>query len=254
MRRYSRSEVEGLARQLKDQLGEAASVVLIGSVARNCAMRRSDIDILLVGDEEPRLKLRLPRFEVHRFTKMRFLRDLQNADDFPNWCIRFGVPLAGGTYWDEILSRSGENSKWPDWRRKITVAAKRLLATQLFIESGDPDAAGESALFAYDHLIRGLLLRESVFPLSRPELVQQVKPLSPQLSACLHTLLHDEFSTVDTARVLRPLSEAVNTVAPELYQDFSERLRRIVLQVRSRRVSVKAPVAEAAGVGLQISK
>ncbi len=237
MQTYSRSEIEAFARQLKNELGEDAAVVLIGSVARNCAMRRSDVDVLLIADQKPLNRIRVSKFEFHRFSRYSFIESLGKADDFPNWCVRYGVPLAGGKYWDEIVSSIGENTKWPEWHRKIEVAGKRWLAAKLFIDSGDLDAASESALFAFDHLIRGLLLREGIFPLSRPELIKQIKPLSPELGFCLRTLLGEPSKKIDFPRLLQSLSAALNSLDADAHNETLERLGRILARPRSEQTA-----------------
>lgn len=230
MKTYDRSEIEVIARQVKAELGEAAAVVLIGSVARNCAMRRSDIDMLLLAEQKPAVKIRVPKIEFHRFSRQSFVEKLGHADDFPNWCVRFGVPLAGERYWDEVLDGVGENFTWPEWRRKVEVAGRRWLATNLFICSGDSDAAAEAALFALDHLIRGLLLREGEFPLSRPELVKQIRPISPQLSASLEILLNDPPENINFGYVLQPLTETLKLLDANAYQELLERFGKISAQ------------------------
>ncbi len=242
MKKFNRSEIEAVGREIKKQLDEASAVVLIGSVARNCATERSDTDLLLIGELKPAVHTWLAKFEFHNFSKSDFVGSLRNGDDFPNWCIRYGIPLAGGQYWDHLQNHIGQKARWPEWRRKIAVAGKRWIATLLFLESGDPDAAGESALFAYDHLIRGLLLREGIFPLSRPELVKQIKPLSPELGSSLGLLLKQRFDRIPFARILEPLSTALDFLDTDSHQMRLEQLKK--LSTQKARIHTMADLAE----------
>src|SRR5436305_5551766 len=161
MTNHNRSEVSAIVNRLNGSLDDSSAIVLIGSVARNCATQRSDIDVLMVG-ERPKLEIRGPNVEFHAFPATKFLNRLQHGDDFPNWCVRFGIPLAGKQYWESVLHKA-EHADWPDWKKKITISARRLLACRLSLQTGDREAGAECALFAYDHLIRGILLREMIF-------------------------------------------------------------------------------------------
>jgi predicted nucleotidyltransferase len=229
-RKHSRHEIQLVARRLSETLSEPAAIVLVGSCARNCATNRSDVDILVVGEKQPAFKLRAPDVEFHRFSATSFLSKFQNGDDFPSWCTRFGIPLAGNVYWESIV-REAQPAKWPDWTRKIAVAARRLLATRLSLMTDDREAAAESAIFAYDHLIRGILLKEGIFPLSRPELVDQVQPLFPELGKSLFTLLHDSIRTLDFPQLLHPLMTALGEIDPEMRDHSDYSLRKILSRV-----------------------
>src|SRR5262249_16706024 len=114
--RNHRPEVSTITKKLRELLNDSVAIILIGSVARNCATHRSDVDVLGVGEEEPEFKLRAPMVEFHTFSARRFLSELHGGDDFPNWCTRFGVPLAGNQYWKSLLERS-EHANWPGWKR-----------------------------------------------------------------------------------------------------------------------------------------
>jgi Nucleotidyltransferase domain len=232
MKNHSRTEFRAVAKELKELLGEPAAIVLVGSVARNCATQRSDVDILVVGERLPVFKLRPPNVEFHAFSAASFLSQLKSGDDFPNWCTRFGVPLADTAYWESILHKA-EHASWPDWKRKITVASRRLLASRLSLRTGDREAAAEGALFAYDHLIRGILLREAIFPLSRPELVEQIRPLSPELGKCLSTLLHDSTHSLDFRHLFGRLMGALKNIDPEMHSKCDETLRKILSGARA---------------------
>ena len=64
------------------------------------------------------------------------------------------------------------------------------------LEVGDVDAASEELLFAASHVARAVLLKQGVFPLSRPELPSQLKDVDPSLAGLLAELIEGEMDTV----------------------------------------------------------
>jgi hypothetical protein len=124
---------------------------------------------------------------VQSLTDETFRNKLRSGDDFAAWCIRFGVPLIGSTSWTAILN-SPEAELWPDWRKKVTHATRRLLLATAMLGAGDLEASAEETLYAVSHTGRAVLLKQEVFPLSRPEMVQQ---LSETGHAALAELLKD---------------------------------------------------------------
>lgn len=219
-----------IANHLNASLRESASIVLVGSFARNCSTKRSDVDILVVGERQPVFEFRSPNVEFHRFSVTKFVETLQSGDDFPSWCTRFGIPLTNNTYWESIVERA-HSAKWPNWRKKLNAAARRLLACRLSLRTGDREASAESLVFAYDNLIRGILLKESTFPLARLELVEQIRPISPELGNCLAKLLHDSAHSLDFRRLLLPLKKTLTEIDPELLDQGEESFRRILSKV-----------------------
>lgn len=218
--------VEAVLDHIIPDVDSSTAFILIGSAARGCATTRSDVDILIIGERLPSLQLRVPRFEFHRYDSNTFLERLREGDDFPNWCMRFGVILRGHHYWRSILDRA-EGPIWPKWKRKVEVAARRWVATRLSLMTSDTPHAHESAIFAYDHLIRGLLLREGVFPLSRPELPLQIEPACSKLGTYLSMLINEAPHRIEWKPVMTVLSETIKDLDLELYKNSQERIRRL---------------------------
>ena len=81
-------------------MADAATVVVVGSSARDVMNWRSDIDILVLRDDGQRFRLKRPG-EVHlqQDSRPRFLRRLEDGDDYPGWALRFGVPLSDPDGW-----------------------------------------------------------------------------------------------------------------------------------------------------------
>lgn len=150
------------------------AIILIGSVARSTHSSRSDLDLLVLGDEPPIVDTHPDRFHVQALNKQEFMKRLEAGDDFAAWCVRYGVPIVTTKAWLDIVG-SPEATLWPDWRAKVRHAARRLTLAAALLGTGDIIAAGEEALYAVSHTARAILLKEGVFPLSRPEIISQLQ-------------------------------------------------------------------------------
>jgi len=163
------------------------AVVLIGSAARRCRTEASDIDILFIAKENVASLPVLPGFHVKFASEVDFVRRLQAGEDFEAWCVRYGVTLLDRGIWER--TKASFAGVWPRWETKVVHGIGRLFLASDLSAMGDDPAAQEELIFVLGHIARGLLLKNGVFPLSRPELAQQVKELGyPQLAA-LHERL-----------------------------------------------------------------
>ena len=109
-------------------IADSATVVLVGSRARGATHGRSDIDILVLQDDDRRIRLDRPG-EVHlqQDSCSRFLMRLENGDDYPGWALRFGVPIRDPLgWWAKQVAAELNNPHWPDWRAKVDYARKRI--------------------------------------------------------------------------------------------------------------------------------
>ena len=206
--------------------GQSMSVVLIGSVARNTETPRSDVDVLILTEHGVHVPSTPRRFHVHQIDRDRMVKRLVRGDDFPAWCIRYGIPIWDSGLWAEIVN-SEEARVWPDWRKKLPHAARRLLLGTTLLLTGDEDASAEEMLYSVTHIARALLLRSGVFPLSRAELVQQIEEAGyPHLAMLLYKLIHE--------RTTLPLIRQAQSYAKKLlcYLDASA-YRAVVLDQKS---------------------
>jgi predicted nucleotidyltransferase len=161
------------------------SVVLVGSVARHTQSENSDIDLLVIS-KRPFDDLSISsKVHLMRSTYDDFLKQLELGEDFEAWSVRLGVVVHDNGLWSEILTRP-ESKIWPDWQKKVVHGARRLFLANKLIETGDLEAATEEMLYAAGHIARGLLLKADVFPLSRPELEDQIEALGYPHLATVH--------------------------------------------------------------------
>ena len=175
----------------RDGLAETTTVVLIGSAARDMMNGRSDIDVLVLSDNNHRIRLkRLGDGHLQQDTRSNFLRRLNEGDDYPGWALRFGIPMRDPDgWWAEQVDAERHNPHWPDWRPKLDHAKKRMSVASELLDIGDLDAASEELMFAASHVARASLLRCGKFPLSRPELPAQLNDSEPGLSHLLDQLI-----------------------------------------------------------------
>lgn len=167
-------------------------VVLIGSVARGTANEQSDVDILVISEGNPHKVQSDPPAHVQYFTRTQFLERLGAGDDFAAWCVRYGAVLEDTEGWAHLLV-SVEAKVWPDWRRKLPHATRRLHLAASMFRLGDLDAASEETLYLLTHLGRALLLRAGLFPLSRPEMPEQLESIGhPALARLIREFLRGD--------------------------------------------------------------
>lgn len=171
---------------LRESDGDAeAAVILVGSVARNAATANSDLDLLVITERSIPVRRTPDRIHMQIMSEAQFMERLKSGDDFAAWCVRFGIPIQKAKVWDRII-QAPEAKTWPNWRHKIEHAARRLLLADQLIKLGDNEAAAEELTYAVSHVARALLLRKQVFPLSRPEMISQLKDAGyPELGAIL---------------------------------------------------------------------
>lgn len=172
--------------------GENLAVILIGSFARGMATSQSDVDLLLIADTTVAVEHTASALHVQSFSTKEFRSKLQDGDDFALWSIRYGIPVVSSNIWNSLIARP-EASRWPDWKRKIGHSLRRLVLGAEMLRIGDTDAAREELLYAASHVGRAILLRENVFPLSRPEMITQLKEVRQDaLSGVMNVLVYGD--------------------------------------------------------------
>lgn len=163
-------------------------VVLVGSVARGTRIAATgDVDILIVNGAGP--KTLSPGIQVTMVSADSFADRVFAGDDFAQWALRFGKPIHGRLKWDELKSQLLGEAPWPAPETKRKHAAKRLARARELLEMNDLEAATEELGYAGNHLARALLLMHQVFPMSRPELPDQLRQIQEtDLAALLERL------------------------------------------------------------------
>jgi len=216
--------------------GMQISVLLIGSVARSTHTSQSDLDLLVVGDQPPVVDRHPDRLHVQALTTKQFAERLRAGDDFAAWCVRYGVPLVTSNGWLRIVS-SSDAAIWPDWHKKIRHAARRLTLAATLLETGDTLAAAEEMLYAVSHTARAILLKNGIFPLSRPEIISQLRDTGHErLAKLLQDLSYEEPTRAALNRGLLYVKRLLVYIDRPLYREFVQ-LRRQHLFAKKDRLS-----------------
>lgn len=189
-----------------------AAVVLVGSHARGTSMTSlSDIDIVTVGMTPPRPAP--PRIQLIALSEDDLRSRMDSGDDFVQWTLRLGSPLAGRAYWRKLGEELLAHAVWPHYERKLQHAATRISLARDLLAMGDLAATLEELRFALSHLARALLLRRDIFPLSRAELPDQLRSAGDGHLADAVEASGDERSLSDTR-----LSELLQVATEHLSQ------------------------------------
>lgn len=204
------------------------AVILIGSVARSTHTSQSDLDLLVVGDHPPLVERHPDRLHVQALTTRQFVERLRAGDDFAAWCVRYGVPIVTSKPWLDIVV-SPEAAIWPDWHKKIRHAARRLMLAAALLETGDVVAAGEEMLYAVSHTARAILLKNRIFPLSRPEVISQLREANHErLAKILQELSYEAPTRLALNRYLLYVKRLLVFLDRPAYREFAQsRLRNL---------------------------
>jgi HEPN domain-containing protein len=200
--------------------GVQASVILIGSVARSTHTSHSDLDLLVIGEKPALVRRRPDKLHVQTMTVKQFSERLRAGDDFAAWCVRYGVPILASQPWLDIVS-SPDAGTWPDWHKKIRHAARRLMLAATVLETGDVEAAAEESLYAVSHTARAILLKEGVFPLSRPEIISQLREANHEnLARVLQKLSYEAPTKAALNRALLYVKRILVSMDRPLYREY----------------------------------
>ena len=201
---------------------EPPPVILIGSVARNSETPKSDVDLLIVADHDLKIPAVPHNFHLHVTRSEDFLRKLREGDDLSAWCVRFGVPIQDAGKWNQIV-HSVEAETWPNWRKKILHATRRLLMAKALLLTGDVEAASEETLYAASHAARAILLKSKIFPLARAELISQTRTAGNlKLAQILETLLFNEVDESEVTRAIQFLKKLLIDLDQAEFRRFSQ--------------------------------
>jgi predicted nucleotidyltransferase len=182
-------EFSVVAEELSKLTTADCAVVLVGSAARGRRSEQSDIDILFVSTTKISDAPVISGYHIKFSTEADFLTRLKAGEDFEAWCARLGVTLCDRGVWTRIKADSA--GVWPKWETKVVHGLRRLFLASQMSKMGDESAAREELVFVLGHIARGLLLKRGTFPLSRPELADQVREIGYPHLADLHERLRN---------------------------------------------------------------
>jgi predicted nucleotidyltransferase len=221
------AQLEGVVANIQRNLIGDAAIILIGSAARGCCAEASDIDLLVIAEIYPNVDKNVPGYHIQCVAEEDFVRNLLAGEDFEGWCVRYGVPLYDAGIWARITATPAAKT-WPSWKVKVVHGARRLFLANVLLETGDTNAATEETIYVLGHAARGILLKEGIFPLSRPELATQVSDVGyPHLAAIHERLRGGDDVPTSLIKVAQFYSKKLlYRLDPQTYQACSEDFRR----------------------------
>lgn len=189
---------------------EADCVVLVGSVARGTRVADvGDLDILVLNGEGS--KVLMPGVQITSLSVKSLTDRVLSGDDFTQWALRFGVTIHGRSMWNALKAKLLIVAPWPSAELKKEHAAKRLRRASELLEMNDLQAAREELRYAGNHIARAVLLKRHIFPLSRPELSNQLREVQQEGFADLldRLQLDDDMDASQVRLELTKLEERV---------------------------------------------
>lgn len=150
------------------------AVVIYGSAVRNVD-EPGDLDLLMVHRGamiEPHAPMDV---DLCLYEEREVDSRIAGGDEVLGWGLRFGVPaFEREDCWSTLAARWDGRLPFPSADIAEARAARALRAAEGLRRGGDEDAADEVRIGALRQLARARLLRAGVFPLSRPELPEQL--------------------------------------------------------------------------------
>jgi predicted nucleotidyltransferase len=163
-----------LRRAVVEARRDQVPLVLLGSYARRTSTSNvSDVDVLVLDGR--RLGPTPEAVHVVRLSKEQLVHRVRRGDDFTQWALRYGVPLTCRKEWSQLADQLLVDAPWPRTERKLEQLGHRLAVAEDLLGMGDVDAAREESGSALNLVSRAGLLGVGHFPLSTPELPEQLR-------------------------------------------------------------------------------
>ena len=173
--KLSKSWTENLVRAARDN-DSILAVVAIGSAVRpNVAS--VDLDLIMIAGDSMTETLKPPiEIDLRVFGVSTVDAELAAGNDLLGWAVKFGQVLhQKDAYWDGVVASWANRLPFPSPDVADRRAREAYRRFRNVFELGDSNAARELAVSYLTHVARGLLLRQNIYPASRPELPAQLR-------------------------------------------------------------------------------
>jgi hypothetical protein len=185
---------------------DIVAVVAVGSAVR-AGVPSADLDLVVVSGRPAALDPPNPiEVDVRTYQADDVTRQIAEGNDLLGWAVKFGcLVFQRDGYWSALVSSWRDQLPLPKAEialQRAQAAARRLAK---MLEVGDMEAAEEQALACATHRARAELLKQSVYPASRPELPGQLRAIGGDEAADALQQLLDP--TADHGEQLRRLAE-----------------------------------------------
>lgn len=155
------------------------AVVAFGAAVRTACFT-ADVDLLVIYERpKPPIEGRPIDVDIRWYERSQAEQFISEGQELLGWIVRFGELICERKgYWTKIRQEWLDRMPFPS----ATVAQERVerawgLYKEL-VEMGDEDAAQEQRLVALTQEARAKLIRQGVYPASRPELPDQLRGIN----------------------------------------------------------------------------
>jgi hypothetical protein len=167
------------------------AVIAIGSSVRP-EVPSTDLDIIVILKEPTKLKLKPPiEIDTRTYIALEVSDLISKGHDLLGWTVKYGrILFQRENFWSAIIEKWQDKLPLPSAEAAIKRAEDAFRRMASMFEIGDSDAAHEQAISYVTHLARVELLRNGIYPASRPELPGQLRAIECfELAALLEQLI-----------------------------------------------------------------
>lgn len=175
---YARDEAHQIVRRLCED-SSVDAVVVFGSAVRS-TVRSYDLDLLFIysGQSKPEITSNRMEIDLRSYTRSQVKELLERGHDLICWAVRFGKPVCQrDSYWERLASQWTGSIPLPSVPDAEQRSKKAWTLFEDLIEIGDVDAALEQYVTYLTHRARIKLIRQNIYPASRPELPSQLRSI-----------------------------------------------------------------------------
>ncbi len=157
------------------------TIVVIGSSVRARGHRRSDFDLLLIY-RGTRPIIEAPLEVDIRFVALEGIDDqIVKGHEILCWALAFGTALYDPEcYWEHVQQSWSKRLPLPSAKEARDRGQQALARATQMLQIGDESAADDLILAALTQFARERLIKDGVFPASRPELPDQLRKIDEQ--------------------------------------------------------------------------
>lgn len=169
---------------------DIVAIVAVGSAVRP-GVPSVDIDLLAIYQEAFNLQESAPiEVDLRTYSASEIDAKVSNGNDMLIWAIMFGkVLFQRNHFWDRFNNSWHRRLPLPSPELAVQRGAKVRRHLDTVFLAGDENATHELALSYLTHMARAELLRNQVYPASRPELATQLRSIGNfQLASSLDDL------------------------------------------------------------------
>ena len=154
------------------------AIIVMGSAVRERGHRRSDFDLLLIyRGKRPVIKAPL-EVDIRFLAIERIDDEIAKGHEILCWALKFGTALYDPQdYWDHLQQSWSKRIPLPSAIDARDRGQQALTRAAEMLQVGDESAADDLVLAALTQFARERLIKNDVFPASRPELPDQLRQI-----------------------------------------------------------------------------